>query len=227
MLIPFFQALRSAHLPVSVKEFLTLLEALRAGVIGPSIDEFYFLARTTLVKDESLFDKFDRAFAAYFKGAEQAVADPARELPIEWLHHALELQLSPEEKAAIEKMGWDELMRTLQQRLQEQTERHEGGSRWIGSGGTSPFGHAGYNPQGILIGDKGGNKSAVKVWEQRAYRDYDDMRELVTSRWPCGACAGSHARAPLKSWTLPTPSTPRPPMPVCWTCAWSLSGTTA
>ncbi|MEW6707715.1 MAG: VWA domain-containing protein [Pseudomonadota bacterium] len=179
MLIHFFYALRAAKLPVSVKEYLTLLEALRAGVIGPSIDDFYFLARTTLVKDEALFDKFDRAFAGYFKGLE-AVADFTKEVPLEWLRKNLELELSPEEKAAIEKMGWDELMETLKKRFEEQKERHEGGNRWIGTGGTSPFGNSGYNPQGIRIGGKGGNKSAVKVWEQRAYRDYDDTKELGT-----------------------------------------------
>jgi hypothetical protein len=179
MLIDFFYALRSARLPVSVKEYLTLLEALREGVIGPSIDDFYFLSRTTLVKDEAQFDKFDRAFAAYFKGVE-LVADFTKDLPLEWLRKNLELELTPEEKAAIEKMGWDELMDTLKKRFEEQKERHEGGSKWIGTGGTSPFGNSGYNPQGIRIGGKGGNKSAVKVWEQRAYKDYDDTKELGT-----------------------------------------------
>lgn len=184
MLIPFFYTLRAAKLPVSVKEFLTLLEALKSGVIddegGPTVDKFYFLARTALVKDEANFDKFDRAFAAYFKGVELLTADLAKELPLDWLRQHLELQLTPEQKAAIEKMGWDELMETLKKRLEEQKERHEGGNRWIGTGGTSPFGNGGYNPQGVRIGGKGGNKSAVKVWEQRAYRDYDDTLELGT-----------------------------------------------
>ena len=185
MLIDFFYTLRAAKLPVSVKEFLTLLEALEANVVGPkqpdacSIDDFYYLARTALVKDEKHFDKFDRAFAAYFKGVEQ-IADFRKEIPADWLRKVLEKTLSPEEKAAIEKMGWDELMETLKKRLEEQKERHEGGSKWIGTGGTSPFGHGGYNPQGIRIGGKGGNKSAVKVWDQRAYRDYDDSQELGT-----------------------------------------------
>lgn len=179
MLINFFYTLRAAKLPVSVKEYLTLLEALRAGVIGPSVDEFYFLARTALVKDEALFDKFDRAFGAYFHGVE-LVADFTKEVPLEWLRKQLELELTPEQKAAIEKMGWDELMDTLKKRFEEQKGRHEGGNRWIGTGGTSPFGNGGYNPQGIRIGGKGGNKSAVKVWEQRAYRDYDDTKELGT-----------------------------------------------
>ena len=179
MLIDFFYTLRAAKLPVSVKEYLTLLEAIKAGVIGPSVDEFYFLARTAMVKDEAHFDKFDRAFSTYFKGVSQ-VADFTQELPLEWLRKTLELELSPEQKAAIEKMGWDELMETLKKRLEEQKERHEGGSKWIGTGGTSPFGHGGYNPQGVRIGGPGKNRSAVKVWEQRAYRDYDDTLELGT-----------------------------------------------
>ena len=184
MLIDFFQSLRAARLPVSVKEYLMLLEALKAGVLddesGPSVERFYFLARAALVKDEAHFDKFDRAFSAYFKGV-QAVADFTKELPLEWLRKHLELELSPEERAAIEKMGWDELMQTLKKRFEEQKERHEGGNRWIGTGGTSPFGAYGFNPQGIRIGqDKGRNRSAVKVWDQRAYQDYDDNRELGT-----------------------------------------------
>ena len=179
MLTDFFFTLRAAKLPVSVKEYLTLLEALKEGVIGPSIDDFYFLARTTLVKDEALFDKFDRAFSAYFKGVEM-LTDFGKEIPLEWLQKVLEKELSPEEKAAIEKMGWDDLMETLKKRLEEQKERHEGGSKWIGTGGTSPFGHGGYNPQGVRIGGPGRNSSAVKVWDQRAYADYDDSRELGT-----------------------------------------------
>jgi uncharacterized protein with von Willebrand factor type A (vWA) domain len=179
MLTNFFFTLRAAKLPVSVKEYLTLLEALKEGVIGPSIDDFYFLARTTLVKDEALFDKFDRAFSAYFKGVEM-LTDFGKDIPLEWLKKVLEKELSPEEKAAIEKMGWDELMETLKKRLEEQKERHEGGSKWIGTGGTSPFGHGGYNPQGIRIGGPGKQRSAVKVWDQRAYKDYDDSLELGT-----------------------------------------------
>jgi len=196
MLIDFFYTLRSAKLPVSVKEYLMLLEALQAGVVGPNsgklgedgeigegaykIDDFYYLARTVLVKDEKHYDKFDRAFAAYFKGVEM-IADFTKDIPLEWLRKNLELNLSPEEKAAIEKMGWDELMETLKKRFEEQKERHEGGSKWIGTGGTSPFGANGFNPQGIRIGqEKSRNKSAVKVWDQRAYKDYDDTQELGT-----------------------------------------------
>ena len=184
MLIDFFYTLRAAKLPVSVKEYLTLLEALQAQVIGPgsdacSLDDFYFLSRITLVKDEKHFDKFDRAFGAYFKGVEM-LTDFTKEVPLDWLEKILQKELTAEQKAAIEKMGWDELMETLKKRLEEQKERHEGGNKWIGTGGTSPFGNGGYNPQGIRIGGKGGNKSAVKVWDQRAYQDYDDTQELGT-----------------------------------------------
>ena len=192
MLIDFFYTLRSAKLPVSVKEYLVLLEALKEGVVGPNgqsgdgdgggynIDDFYYLSRTTLVKDEKHYDKFDRAFASYFKGVEM-VADFTKEIPLDWLRKNLELQLNPEELAKIEKMGWDELMETLKKRFEEQKERHEGGNKWIGTGGTSPFGAYGQNPQGIRMGqDKSRNKSAVKVWDQRAYKDYDDTQELGT-----------------------------------------------
>ncbi len=184
MLIDFFYTLRSAKLPVSVKEYLTLLEALQANVVGPnsdasSMDDFYHLSRMILVKDEKHFDKFDKAFGAYFKGVEM-LTDFTADVPLEWLKKTLENELTPEQKAAIEKMGWDELMETLKKRLEEQKERHQGGNKWIGTGGTSPFGNGGYNPQGIRIGGKGGNKSAIKVWEQRAYQDYDDAVELGT-----------------------------------------------
>jgi len=167
-----------------VKEFLVLLEAMQANVVGPqsdacSMDDFYYLSRTALIKDEKHFDKFDKAFGAYFKGVEM-LTDFAADVPMEWLKKILDNELTPEQKAAIEKMGWDELMDTLKKRLEEQKERHEGGSKWIGTGGTSPFGNSGYNPQGIRIGGKGGNKSAVKVWDQRAYQDYDDSVELGT-----------------------------------------------
>ncbi len=184
MLIDFFYTLRAAKLPVSVKEYLTLLEALQVQVIGPgsdacSLDDFYFVSRLILVKDEKHYDKFDRAFGAYFKGVDM-LTDFTKEVPLDWLEKILQKELTPEQKAAIEKMGWDELIETLKKRLEEQKERHEGGSKWIGTGGTSPFGNGGYNPQGIRIGGKGGNRSAVKVWDQRSYRDYDDTQELGT-----------------------------------------------
>ena len=181
MLIDFFFSLRHAKLPVSVKEYLTMLEALKAQVIAPSIDEFYYLSRMTLVKDEKHFDKFDQTFAAYFKGVENLV-DWKSDIPLDWLQKTLERELSPEEKAKIEAMGGlDKLMERLKQLLEEQKEKHEGGNKWIGTGGTSPFGHGGYNPEGIRIGGPSkGNRTAIKVWETRAYRDYDDQVELGT-----------------------------------------------
>ncbi|CAG2127841.1 vWA domain-containing protein [Cupriavidus plantarum] len=181
MLIDFFFSLRHASLPVSVKEYLTMLEALRAQVISPSIDEFYYLSRMTLVKDEKHFDKFDQTFAAYFQGVESLV-DWKSDIPLDWLQKTLERELSPEERAKIEAMGGlDKLMERLRQLLEEQKEKHEGGSKWIGTGGTSPFGHGGYNPEGIRIGGPSkGNRTAIKVWEARAYKDYDDSVELGT-----------------------------------------------
>ncbi|ODV40483.1 hypothetical protein AWV79_07170 [Cupriavidus sp. UYMMa02A] len=181
MLIDFFFSLRHAKLPVSVKEYLTMLEALKAQVISPSIDEFYYLARMTLVKDEKHFDKFDQTFGAYFKGVESLV-DWKSDIPLDWLQKTLERELSPEEKAKIEAMGGlDKLMERLKQLLEEQKEKHEGGNKWIGTGGTSPFGHGGYNPEGIRIGGPSkGNRTAIKVWDARTYKDYDDQVELGT-----------------------------------------------
>ena len=179
MLIDFFFTLKDARVPVSIKEFLLLLEALNKGVIAPSIDEFYYLARTTLVKDEANFDKFDKAFGVYFHGA-QTLFDKAPEIPLDWLIKRLQRELTPEQKAQIEKFGYDKLMDRLKELLEEQKGRHEGGNKWIGTGGTSPFGHGGVNPEGIRIGGEGGNRSAVKVWDARAFRDYDSERELGT-----------------------------------------------
>jgi len=177
MLIGFFFSLRDAKVPVTIREFLTLLEALEKNVIAPSLDAFYYLARLTLVKDESHFDKFDQAFGLYFKGIE-TVFDAKAEIPLDWLIKRLERELTPEQKVQLEKLGYDKLMDRLQQLLDEQKERHEGGNKWIGTGGTSPFGNGGTNPEGIRIGGKGRNRTAVKVWEQRSYRDYDSEREL-------------------------------------------------
>ncbi|TAK78070.1 MAG: VWA domain-containing protein [Aquabacterium sp.] len=180
MLIDFFFTLRSAKLPVTIPEYLSLLEALKTGVIGPSVDEFYQLSRMTLVKTEAHFDRFDKAFGAYFKGVE-SLADFTKDIPLEWLRKNLERNLTPEEKALIEKIGWDEMMKRLKQLFEEQKERHEGGNKYIGTGGTSPFGAYGYNPQGIRVGqDKSRNRSAVKVWDAREFRDYDDSIELGT-----------------------------------------------
>ncbi|MBI3283294.1 MAG: VWA domain-containing protein [Burkholderiales bacterium] len=179
MLIDFFFTLKDAKIPVSIKEFLMLLEALEKGLISLSLDDFYFLARTIMVKDEAHYDKFDKAFGLYFKGI-TAIFEKHPEIPLDWLAQRMQRELSDEQKAAIEKFGYDKLMDRLQELLKEQKERHEGGSKWIGSGGSSPFGNGGSNPEGIRIGGKGGNRSAVKVWEARSFRDYDAERELGT-----------------------------------------------
>jgi uncharacterized protein len=181
MLIDFFFRLKAAKLPVSIKEFLTLLEALEKGVIGPSVDDFYYLSRTALVKDESLFDKFDRAFGEYFEGIESIELDEMA-IPEGWLRKIKELNLTPEEKAAIEAMGGlEKLIETLKKRFEEQKERHQGGSKWIGTGGTSPFGAYGYNPEGIRIGQEGSrHRRAVKVWDERQFKNLDDNVELGT-----------------------------------------------
>src|SRR6202162_2424074 len=180
MLIDFFYSLRGAKLPVSVKEYLTLLEALKAKVIGPSIDEFYFLARMTLIKDEKYFDKFDQAFGAYFHGIE-ALDEDAFDVPLEWLKKRLERDFTPEEKRQIDALGGiDKLMERLKQLLDEQNERHEGGSKWIGTGGTSPFGNGGYNPEGIRIGGESTHRRALEVWDKREFKDLDDEVELGT-----------------------------------------------
>ncbi len=179
MLIDFFFTLKDAKIPVSIKEFLILLEGLQKQVIAPSLDEFYYLARTTLVKDEAHFDKFDKAFGYYFHGA-QTLFDATPEIPLDWLMKRLQRELTPEQRAQLEKFGYDKLMDRLKELLKEQKDRHEGGNKWIGTGGTSPFGNGGVNPEGIRIGGEGGGRTAVKVWEQRAYKDYDSERELGT-----------------------------------------------
>ena len=179
MLIDFFFTLKDAKIPVTIKEFLTLLEAMRQNVIDQSLDDFYYLARLTMVKDEAHFDKFDRAFAQYFKGINGAFETNSA-IPLDWLVKRMERELTDEQKAALEKFGYDKLMDRLQELLKEQKERHEGGSKWIGTGGTSPFGNGGTNPEGVRIGGKGGNRTAVKVWDQRSYKDYDSDKELGT-----------------------------------------------
>lgn len=181
MLIDFFLKLKSHRLPVSIKEYLTLVEALQKRVIGPSVNDFYYLSRAALVKDESNFDKFDRAFAEFWQGVETIPGIEAQ-IPLEWLLKQVELTLTEEEKKQIEALGgWEKLMETLKQRLEEQKGRHQGGNKWIGTGGTSPFGAYGYNPEGIRIGqDKSRNRSAVKVWDAREYRNLDDSVELGT-----------------------------------------------
>src|SRR5512137_2518583 len=180
MLIDFFFHLRAAKLKVSINELLTLLEAIRRDVIGPSIDEFYYLSRATLVKDETQFDKFDRAFGEYFRGVTTHL-DFAKEIPEEWFKQVLERAFTPEEIAKLEKLGWDKLMEEFRKRLEEQDGAHHGGNKWIGSGGTSPFGHGGAHPEGVRIGGPSqGNRGAVRVWQTGAWRDYDDQVELGT-----------------------------------------------
>ncbi|MCX7169266.1 MAG: VWA domain-containing protein [Proteobacteria bacterium] len=180
MLINFFLHLKAAKLPVSTREFLTLLEAMQKRLAGHSMDDFYFLSRTCLVKDETNYDKFDRAFGAYFKGVTEIPGLEA-EIPEDWLRLMMQKHLTPEEKAKLEKLGWDKLMEQFKERLKEQKGRHAGGSKWIGTGGSSPFGHGGYHPEGIRIGgESAGNRTAIKVWENREYRNLDDSVELGT-----------------------------------------------
>ncbi len=187
MFAPFVLALREAGVPASITEYLALLRALQHGVAGTSVDDFYFLSRAALVKDERHLDRFDRVFATVFKGLE-SVAGPgtegteARALPEEWLRRMAEKHLTAEERAEIEAMGgFDTLMETLRQRLAEQEGRHQGGSKWIGTAGTSPFGAYGYNPEGVRIGQDGSrHRRAVKVWDKREFRDLDDTVELGT-----------------------------------------------
>jgi len=180
MLVDFFLHLRAAGLPVSIQEHLALLEALQREVAAPTLDEFYLLARLCLVKDETRFDRFDQAFGAYVRGIVPAAPGRAQ-IPEDWFREALRRALGPEELARLEKLGWARLMEALRQRLEEQDGAHHGGSKWIGSGGTSPFGHGGVHPEGVRIGGPAqGGRGAVKAWEQRSYRDYDDRRELGT-----------------------------------------------
>lgn len=181
MFFSFMEELRSAGIAASLKEHLALLEALNADVISQSPEEFYYLARTTLVKDEALLDRFDQVFNKIFKGIFSDYGQNPVDVPSEWLKAIAEKYLSPEEMAKIEAMGsWDELMETLKKRLEEQEKRHEGGSKWIGTGGTSPYGNGGYNPEGIRIGGESKHKRAVKVWEKREFQNLDHTRELGT-----------------------------------------------
>ena len=185
MFLPFFEALRNGGIPVSVREYLAFLEGMSADLVTFDIDGFYYLARTSMVKDERNLDKFDRAFAEAFKGLEHITVDQVLEavdLPSEWLEKMAEKHLSAEEKAEIKALGgFEKLMETLRERLKEQGERHQGGSKWIGTAGTSPFGAYGYNPEGVRIGQaEGGQGRAVKVWDKRVFRNLDDTVELGT-----------------------------------------------
>lgn len=182
MLINFFITLRQERLPVTFTELFTLLECLEKEVIFASVDDFYYLSRLCLVKDEKNFDKFDRAFARYFEQVERLDDLSQLEIPEEWLRREFEAMLGEEEKARIEAMGGlDKLMEEFRKRMEEQSKRHQGGNKWIGTGGTSPFGAYGYNPQGIRIGQQEGrNQKAAKVWDQRKFRDLDDSVEIGT-----------------------------------------------
>ena len=180
MFLSFFTELRAAKIPVTLREYLTLIHALEADLADKRVEEFYYLARACLVKDERNLDKFDRVFGHVFKGIETlAEAVERAEIPEEWLRKMAERYLTDEEKRHIEAMGWDKLLETLRQRLREQKGRHQGGSKWIGTAGTSPYGAYGYNPEGIRIGQDGNrNFRAVKVWDQREFKDLDDTVEL-------------------------------------------------
>lgn len=178
MLLNFLDALRAAGIPAGVKEHLLLLEALDRDVIEQRPEDFYYLARATYVKDEGLFDRFDQVFATVFKGVLEA-GEASADIPEEWLRLVAEKYLTPEEMAKIQSLGdWDTIMDTLRQRLEEQTGRHQGGNKWIGTGGTSPFGHGGYNPEGVRIGGESRHKRAIKVWEKREFANLDNSGEL-------------------------------------------------
>ena len=186
MFIPFFLQLKTAGVPVSLREYLTLLEAMRAGLVQYDVEGFYHLAKAALVKDERKLDRFDRVFAEYFKGVEAVGGGgegvEAREIPEEWLRRLAEKHLSEEDKKLVESLGgWDKLMETLKQRLAEQQGRHQGGNKWIGTAGTSPFGAYGYNSEGVRIGQhESRHRRAVKVWDKRRFRDLDGDVALGT-----------------------------------------------
>lgn len=181
MLVDFYFHVKKAGLPVSITEYLSLLETLKWNLADSNLDNFYLLARTALVKDEARYDLFDRAFGSYFDGVDTLFSHANQVIPEDWLRKQIEQHLTEEEKQKIQSIGdWDELMETLRKRLQEQQERHEGGNKWIGTGGTSPFGAYGYNPEGVRVGGQSTHHSAVKVWEQRMYRNLDSEVELGT-----------------------------------------------
>jgi hypothetical protein len=179
--LSFLDELRTAGIPASLKEHLLLLEALDADVIGRTPEDFYYLARATYVKDEGLLDRFDQVFAKVFRGVATGFGQAPADIPEDWLKAVAEKFLSPEEMAQIKSLGsWDQIMETLKQRLAEQEGRHQGGNKWIGTGGTSPFGNGGYNPEGVRIGGESRHGRAIKVWDQREFRNLDNTRELGT-----------------------------------------------
>ncbi|MEM9104053.1 MAG: VWA domain-containing protein, partial [Pseudomonadota bacterium] len=185
MFIPFFLELKAAKIPVSLREYLTLLDGMDSRIVMYDVEGFYYLARSALIKDERFIDRFDRVFSHVFKGVEAVSGETGPEtveLPEEWLRRLAEKHLSDEEKALIESLGgFDKLMETLKERLEQQQKRHQGGSKWIGTAGTSPFGAYGYNPEGVRIGqDKGRHGRAAKVWDKRDFKNFDDSAELGT-----------------------------------------------
>jgi uncharacterized protein len=182
VLTDLFYRLRKVQIPVSLTEYLTLLSALEAGIAGFSVNDFYYLARSALIKDERYFDRFDQVFGDYIRGKTTLFEEIIGEIPLDWLRQQKELNLSEEDKKLIESLGgWDKLMETLKQRLEEQKKAHHGGNKWIGTGGTSPFGAHGYNPEGVRIGQGQGKQGrAVKVWDRRDYKNLDDQIELGT-----------------------------------------------
>ena len=182
MFLSFVEELRRAGIPASLKEHLVLLEAMKEDVIPRRVEDFYYLARATFVKDEGLLDRFDQVFGKVFKGIESSFGEENAEIPDEWLRKVAELYLTPEQMEEIKSLGsWEEIMETLKKRLEEQKERHQGGNKWIGTGGTSPFGAYGYNPEGIRIGqDRNRNNRAIKVWDKREFRNLDNAVELGT-----------------------------------------------
>ena len=181
MFFNFMDELRAAGISASLKEHLVLLEALDKDVIRRSPEEFYSLSRATFVKDEGLLDRFDQVFSKVFKGIETSYGTQEEEIPLDWLKAVAEKYLSEEEMEKIKSLGsWDEIMETLKERLAEQEERHEGGSKWIGTGGTSPYGNSGYNPEGVRIGGEGGQKKALKVWDKREFQNLDNTKLLGT-----------------------------------------------
>lgn len=181
MFFNFMDELRAAGIPASLKEHLVLLEALDKEVIARSPEEFYYLSRATVVKDEGLLDRFDQVFSKVFKGIETSYGTQEEEIPLDWLKAVAEKYLSEEEMEKIKALGsWDEIMETLKERLAEQEKRHEGGNKWIGTGGTSPYGNSGYNPEGVRIGGEGGQKKAIKVWDKREFQNLDNTKMLGT-----------------------------------------------
>ena len=229
MLVDFFFKLRAYGVPVTLRELLDLLGALDARVIHGSLHDFYALSRLCLIKDETHYDRFDLAFRDFFNGV-QRLDEILGEIPYDWLRKEAERLLTDEEKAQIKSLGGlEQLMRTLAERLAEQEKRHQGGSRMIGTAGILPFGAYGYNPEGVRIGqDENRHRRAVKVWDERQFRNLADDVELGTRnlKVACASCAASPAQVRPRSSTSTRLSAVPPATPDCWTCTFDLSGTT-